>query len=349
MKVLLYFEGKKLISKSGIGRAMKHQIAALTSEGIDYTTNPNDEYDILHINTVGPRSSSLIKHSRKLGKKVVYHAHSTEEDFKDSFVLSNRVAPEFKKRLVSLYSKADRIITPTPYSKKLIEGYGIQQPVHAISNGIDLDQFQYNQNKIRHFKAYFGLQPDEKVILSVGLFFERKGLLDFIEVAKQLPQYKFIWFGHTPLYSIPKKIRSLILKDHPKNVIFPGYISGSVLEGAYCGADAFFFPSKEETEGIVVLEALASYQQIILRDIPVFDPWMQDTKNCYKGKSVDDFVRLVENVAERRLPDLKEAGRKTAEKRSIPTVGRQLREVYDLLLQEKTVSHRTGIQLSVMK
>lgn len=40
------------------------------------------------------------------------------------------------------------------------------------------------------------------------------------------------------------------------------------------GADAFFFPSREETEGIVVLEALASRQHLVLRDIPVYDGWV---------------------------------------------------------------------------
>lgn len=336
MKVLLYFEGEKVISKSGIGRAMKHQMAALTSQGIEYTTDPNDDYDILHINTIGPGSAPLIKKCRKLGRKVIYHAHSTEEDFRNSFMLSNQIAPAFKKRLVYLYSKADRIITPTPYSKSLIESYGIDLPIHAISNGIDLDRFNYNEENIQAFRDYFKLQDNQKVIISVGLFFERKGILDFIEVAKRMPQYTFIWFGHVPLYSIPKNIRNIVTKDHPENVIFPGYISGSVIEGAYCGADAFFFPSKEETEGIVVLEALASYQQVILRDIPVFDPWMKHGVNCYKGTTIEDFCDLVEGVAEQRLPNLKEEGRKTAIARSIPEIGKQLKEVYELVMADET-------------
>lgn len=334
MKVLLYFEGEKVISKSGIGRAMKHQMAALTSQGIEYTLNPDDDYDILHINTIGPNSSALIRKARNKHKKVIYHAHSTEEDFRNSFMLSNQIAPLFKKRLVHLYSKADRIITPTPYSKMLIESYGIDLPVHAISNGIDLEKFNYNKEKIQAFHEYFDVKDGEKVIICVGLFFVRKGILDFIEVAKRLPQYKFVWFGHVPLYSIPKQIRDIVTKDHPDNVIFPGYVSGPVIEGAYCGADAFFFPSMEETEGIVVLEALASYQQVILRDIPVFDPWMKDKVNCYKGRNVEEFTKLVEDVVEKRLPDVSQEGRKTAALRSIPEVGKELRQVYELVLQE---------------
>lgn len=333
MKVLLYFEGKKIISKSGIGRAMKHQIAALTSQNIEYTLSAKDDFDILHINTVGITSFHMIKKARKNGKKIIYHAHSTEEDFRNSFMFSNQIAPFFKKHICYLYKKADLIITPTPYSKSLLENYGINVPIYAISNGINLNKFNYNENKIKKFREYFHLKEEDKVVISVGLFFERKGILDFIEVAKKLPEYKFIWFGHVPLYSIPKKIRNIVKKDHPSNVIFPGYVSGDVIEGAYCGANAFFFPSKEETEGIVVLEALASYQKVIIRDIPVFEPWLKNNVNCYKGKTVEDFTYLVKNAVEEKLPDVRINGRKTAEERSIKEIGKRLREVYEEALR----------------
>ena len=332
MKIYLYFEGEKIIQTSGIGRAMKHQMAALTSAGIDFSIEPCEDYDILHINTVGPSSYGMIKKARKLGKKVIYHAHSTEEDFRNSFVLSNQIAPLFKKHLVSLYSKADYIITPTPYSKKLLEGYGITLPIAALSNGIDLKRFEPDAGKIRAFRNYFSLTPEDKVVISVGLYFDRKGILDFVEVAKRLPQYQFIWFGYTPLYSIPKHIRQVITHDHPSNVLFPGYIKGDMIEGAYAGADCFFFPSKEETEGIVVLEGLAARQNIVLRDIGVFEPWMKSAVNCYKGRNVDEFCELVQGVVEKTLPDVSEAGHQTAQERSIEAVAQGLKKIYEEVL-----------------
>lgn len=334
MKVYLYFEGKKMIQTSGIGRAMKHQIAALTSAGVEFTTNPCDDYDILHINTVGPNSYGMIKKARKLGKKVIYHAHSTEEDFRNSFILSNQIAPFFKKHLISLYTKADYIITPTPYSKQLLEGYGITVPIAALSNGIDLSRFEPDSRKIHEFRNYFSLRSEDKVVISVGLYFDRKGILDFVEVAKRLPQYRFIWFGYTPLYSIPKHIRQVVTRDHPDNVLFPGYIKGDMIEGAYAGADCFFFPSKEETEGIVVLEGLAARQNIVLRDIGVFKPWMKSYENCYMGSNVDEFVELVEGVVEHTLPDVSEKGHQTAQMRSIEAVGQGLKAIYEEVLKE---------------
>ena len=68
MKVLLYLEAEHYLRKSGIGRAIKHQERALTLAGIDYTTNPEDDYDLVHINTYGLKSWRLMKRAKKAGK-----------------------------------------------------------------------------------------------------------------------------------------------------------------------------------------------------------------------------------------------------------------------------------------
>lgn len=65
MKVLLYFQNYNLITKSGIGRALKLQIKALESNGIEYTLDPNDTYDIAHINTYWAKSYRVLKKCKK--------------------------------------------------------------------------------------------------------------------------------------------------------------------------------------------------------------------------------------------------------------------------------------------
>ena len=117
MRILLYTENEKLLAKSGLGKAIKHQMKALELAGISYTTNPFDDYDILHINTYFPVSYRLACKAKKRGKKIVYHAHSTEEDFRNGFVFSKQVSPLFKKWLIRCYSLGDVIVTPTCYSK----------------------------------------------------------------------------------------------------------------------------------------------------------------------------------------------------------------------------------------
>ena len=71
MKVLLYTENEKMIGKSGLGKAIKHQMKALSYAGVPYTTNPSDDYDILLINTYFPKSYRLAKKAKKRGKKII--------------------------------------------------------------------------------------------------------------------------------------------------------------------------------------------------------------------------------------------------------------------------------------
>lgn len=331
MKIKLYFGDEDKIKKSGIGRALVHQMKALELNGIEYTHDTNaTDYDILHINTIFPSSPGEVRKARKLGKKVVYHAHSTAEDFGGSFMMSDALTPLYKKWLLSLYGKADVLITPTPYSKKLIESYGLNKKVFAISNGVDLDDFNPTPEQIQAFKDYFHI-TDEKVIMSVGWLFERKGFDTFCEVALALPRYKFIWFGDVTLSNPTRKIRKY-LHHLPSNVILPGYVEGDVIKGAYGGADVFFFPSREETEGIVVLEALAAKANIILRDISVYDEWLINKKSVYKGKTNDDFIRLINGLVNGSLPSLKEEGYKVAQARNLETIGKELKEVYEYVM-----------------
>lgn len=332
MNILLYQKGEKILRKSGIGRAMKHQMQALELAGVNYTIDPKENYGLVHINTIDPFARMMARKAKRKGIPVVYHAHSTEEDFKNSFIFSNQISPLFKRWIISSYKLGDYILTPTPYSKSILEGYGINKPIQAISNGIDLDRFKEDALKVNKYRDFFHIKEKEKVIISVGLYFERKGLPDFIELAKRMPEYRFIWFGHSSLSTVTKGIRDSI-KEKPDNLELPGYIAGDIIEGAYGDADIFLFPSYEETEGIVVLEALAAKCQVILRDIPVYDPWMIDKINCYKADNNNEFESLVHSLLDGTLDETVEEGYEVAEERAIEEIGFQLKEVYNRLTE----------------
>ncbi|AND78966.1 glycosyltransferase family 4 protein [Streptococcus pantholopis] len=331
MKVLLYLEAENYLRKSGIGRAIKHQKRALDLVGQAYTTDPDEDYDLVHINTYGFKSWRLMSKAQKAGKKVIMHGHSTEEDFRDSFIGSNLLAPLFRRHLCHFYRKADAIITPTVYSKALIEGYGINKPIYAVSNGIDLSRYTKDKEKEKAFRDYFGLSADQKVVMCAGLYFIRKGIDEFVQVAEAMPDVRFIWFGETNKLVIPQRVRRIVAKKHPDNVTFAGYIKGDVFEGAMSGSDAFFFPSREETEGIVVLEALASRQQLVLRDIPVYQGWL-DKSEAEFASDVSGFVAALRFVLG-GSNDKPQKGYAVAESRSLDRVGRQLVEVYEKVME----------------
>lgn len=336
MKVLLYTENFKDVEKSGVGKAIEHQKKALKKVHVPYTTNEKDDYDIIHINTIFPKSVIVAKINKAKGKKVIFHAHSTEEDFRNSFKFSNGVAPAFKQWLKFAYKQADLIITPTPYSKKLLDSYNLDKEIVPISNGIDLDFFKYNKEEGQEFRQKYGFKETDKVIISVGLYIERKGILEFLELAKRMPTYKFVWFGYTNPALITTKV-SEALKKRTDNVYLPGYVQSSELKKAYSGCDVYIFPTKEETEGIVLLEALAMKTKTIISDIPIYDGWLLDGVNIYKAKNINEFEMKIRKIVNNELPDLTNEGYKVAEERSIENIGKKLKKVYEKVMEKDLV------------
>ena len=334
MKVLLYTEGEKYTSKSGLGKAIKHQMKALESVGVEYTTNKKDDYDIVHINFYGPKSYFLAKNAHKKGKKVVYHAHSTEEDYKNGFILAKQTAHLFKKWLIKCYSLGDVIVTPTPYSKKLIEGYGIKKKIYAISNGIELDLFKEDKQAGERFRKKYGYTKDDKIIIGIGLYITRKGIVDFVELAKRLPEYKFIWFGYSPLAAATKDVREAV-NTKLENLVFAGYVEQSIIRDAMNGCDIYLFPTFEETEGIPIIEACACKTTAIVRDIPIFEDWLTDGKNVYKAKDVDEFETKIRKIINKELPKIGNNAYDIAKERDIKEVGKQLKKVYESLMENE--------------
>ena len=335
MKILLYAEGLKTIGKSGLGKAIKHQMKALKDEHIEYTLNPKDDYDILHINTWFLKSYFMAKKAKKKNKKVVYHAHSTEEDYKNGFIFAKQTSKLIKWWLIKCYSLGDVIVTPTLYSKKLLQGYkGLEnKKIYAISNGVELDFFYKNKKLGKDFRKKYGYTGDDKVIIGIGLYIERKGIVDFVELAKRMPEYKFIWFGYSPLAAATRPVRKAV-NTKLDNLTFAGYVERDMIRAALNGCDLYLFPTFEETEGIPIIEAISCGADAIIRDIPIFDDWLEDGKNVYKAKDVDDFEIKIKKFLNGELKSVADNAYPIALERSQDNIGKQLKQVYEEVLKK---------------
>ena len=332
MSVCIYRGGYNTVRKSGVGKALEHQAAALKSAGLPLVdqlppAGPEARECVVHLNTVLPSALLAAARAHARGCKVVYYGHSTMEDFRNSFLGSNLLAPLFKRWLILCYRQGDVVITPSVYSRRILMGYKIGRPIYTLSNGIDTDFFKPDAGRAARFRTRYSLGEGQKCVISVGHWMVRKGLPDFVELARRMPQVRFIWFGQTDDALLTDEIRQA-MEAAPGNVLFAGYVNAEELCDAYCGADAFVFLSHEETEGIVVLEALACGIPTLLRDIPVYDNWLQDGRSVYKAATLDQFESRLKDMLAGHLPSLKDGGMAVAEARSLRQIGQGLCRIY---------------------
>lgn len=332
MSVCIYRGGYETVRRSGVGKALEHQTAALQSVGLPLVdaippAGPAAKGCVVHLNTVLPGAPLAAARAHARGCKVVYYGHSTMEDFRNSFFGSNLLAPLFKRWLIFCYRQGDVVITPSVYSRRILMGYKIGRPIYALSNGIDTGFFHPDADRAARFRARYGLAEGQKCVISVGHWMVRKGLPDFVELARRMPEVRFIWFGQTAETLLTDEVRRA-MDAAPGNVLFAGYVNAEELCDAYCGADAFAFLSYEETEGIVVLEALACGIPTIVRDIPVYANWLVDGKSVYKAASTGEFEEKLRDMLSGHLPSLQAGGMAVAEARSLGQIGQALCRIY---------------------
>ena len=330
MKVCLYLELEKLLSRSGIYSAFRNHLQALKTAGVEVTTDPQDRYDLLHLHWLGPKSLWYLRRARKKGIPVVLHAHSIGSyDFAGGFTGTSLVAPLYERYLDRAYRLADALFVPPEFAKQMLSKRGLGA-VFVVSNGIDLSRFRFSEEKRRTWRERLGLK--RFTVYCSGNILLRKGVIDFIEVARALPELAFVWFGQYwgPLGFHPRMYKAL--KRRPKNLLFPGFVREP--EGAYAACDLFFFPTYGENQPLVVLEAAALGRPLVLRDVPAFSELVHGVQ-CLKGATVEEFIAHIQRMAEepaRRLALSREAYR-WAMGHSLPEVGRRLASLYRAVLE----------------
>ncbi len=320
-----------MLKGSGIGTAIEHQRQALELVDIEVTRSHREKFDIIDINTIGPRAAYVAHKMRWKGVPVVMHTHTTAEDFANSFKFSNQLAPRLKGYLKYFYNQADMLISPTSYARDRVTGYGVNaKAMEVISNGVDTESFRYDLNLRESFRNMHGMQG--VCVYSVGHVFKRKGVLDFLRLAREFPENEFMWIGRVYKNLVGSDIMSAV-DNRPDNVRFTGYVKDVV--AANCAGDIFLFPSYCENQGIAILEAACCAQAMIVRDIPAYDGWLIDGENCLMVKDEEGFKRHLERLIEDE--DLRARLGKNAHKmsadHSLKIVGKQLRNAYESVLE----------------
>ena len=335
MRVSHYFEGEGTVT-GGFAQSVHNQRAILDRHGIEYTTDPTLDVDLLHCNNMGPRSVYWAKRARRAGVPVLAHTHNTAADFRDSFVFSNLLSYPLKPWLAYAYGQADHLVCPSEHNREVIAGY-TDTPATVISNGFDGDRFTgYDDPDLRReYLERYDLEPP--VVFMFGHVIKRKGLETFVETARAMPDTDFAWFGYLAptggrfdRFLQPRETRRLV-GESPDNCTFTGYIEDP--RGAPAAGDILFWPSHNENEGMALLEMMHCGVPPVVRAIPTYD-WLDDGEGCLKVERESEFVDAIRRL--REDPDLRERVGAVAAERSeaftLEAVGEELVGLYERLV-----------------
>lgn len=284
------------IKGQGVLSAHDEQVN-LVKEIKDFNIEENkiDCCDITHFHTVNFEYFLLLPFLKNKSTTIGY-VHFVPETLENSLHLFKPFKHIFYKYLIKFYSSMDKLVVVNPYFIDILSSYGIDKnKIQYIPNFVSSDNFYKKTKKQKdELRDIFDIPKNKFVVLSVGQLQKRKGVLEFIDLAKSMPDIEFLWAGAAVFGKMSEgydEIKTAISNNLPSNVHFLGLINRSQMNDIYNLADVMFLPSYEELFPMCILEAMCVNLPILTRDLDIYNGILFDF--YLSGDNNDEFKELI--------------------------------------------------------
>lgn len=225
------------------------------------------QFDIVHIHTPFIAHYAGLKLAKMLNIPKVETYHTFFEDYLHHYL---PVIPQFLARgLARMISKSqcnqlDVLVSPSQPMLDVLREYGVHTPSEVVATGLQPHSFAEADGLV--FREKYGIPSNRPMLLFVGRVAHEKNIGFLLEVVRILadvvPDVLLLITGEGPAEAtLKKQVQQLGIQKH---VQFLGYLDRSTeLNACYRSADVFVFASKSETQGLVLLEAMAQATPVV--------------------------------------------------------------------------------------
>lgn len=296
-------------------------------------------YTLIHVQTPFVAHYSGVYLARKLGIPIVETYHTHFEDYLGHYLpwiptrWLQRAAQRFTRNQCH---QVNALIVPSRPVLEVMHRYGVQTPTHIIPTGLHLAEFQGGDGVL--FRTRHSIDPDRPVLVHVGRVAHEKNidfLLQVVALVRQtIPDVLLLIVGEGPAQPhLERLVKQLDLKA---NIRFVGYLDRKrELLDCYRAGDLFVFASRTETQGLVLLEAMALGVPVVA----FAAMGTRDILNAQRGAWVTEdhpqpFAEAVQNLLANpvRRAQLAQDAREYAQTWSAREQAQKLVEVYRTIL-----------------
>jgi 1,2-diacylglycerol 3-alpha-glucosyltransferase len=218
-------------------------------------------FDVVHVHTPFVAHYAGVRLARRLGLPLVETYHTFFEEYAPLYFprLPAALGRWAARRLtVSQCRQVDALIVPSPQMLGRLAQYGIRAQAHVLPTGIDPAAFRDGDGA--RFRRAHAIPADRPVLVFISRVAHEKNI-DFllrmlVPLRADVPDILLVVAGEGPALPHVRQLTARL--GLAANVLFVGYLerSGPLLD-CYRAANAFVFASRTETQGLVLLEALA--------------------------------------------------------------------------------------------
>ena len=317
--------------------------------------------DVIHSQTEFAIGTFARLIAKQYNIPLVHTYHTMYEDY--IYYITKGYFEKSSKKLVEYLTKfycdktATELIVPTSKTYKLFkEKYKEENNINIIPTGIEVERFfkeSINLKELLELKKTLNIGKKDFVLLFVGRLGEEKNVEFLIKAHKELikedPNIKLIIVGDGPDKEKYEELTSKL--ELEKNIIFTGKAAWEEMPYYYHIADVFVTASKTETQGLTVIEAMASNLIPVCMKDEAFESMITDELNGLLFRTQEeylkDIMRLHDNPSE--LEVFNRQARIQAETYSSKYYADRVLAVYNRAILEKKQANRFGIISKIAK
>lgn len=317
--------------------------------------------DVIHSQTEFAIGTFARLFAKQYNIPLVHTYHTLYEDY--VHYITKGYFDKSSKKIVEYLSKfycettATELIVPTNKIYKLFkEKYKFEKNIHIIPTGIEVERF-YKENvdekEVDNLRKALNLSKKDFTILFVGRLAEEKNIEFLInsqnELVKKYKNIKLIIVGDGPDKEKYEKLSSDLGLDD--NIIFTGKAAWGDMPYYYHVADVFATASKTETQGLTIIEAMASnVVPVCMRD-EAFQSMVTEDLNGLFFETEEEYQKQILYLYENRteLQKIDKQARIQAEHYSSKNYADRVLEVYHRAIKEKQEENRFGIISKIIK
>ena len=300
--------------------------------------------DIAHSHCPFFMGDFALRLSRQHAIPLVFTYHTMFEQYVHDWPVQNEGVKRFIIKYAAGYANlADRVIVPSESVQEILFKRGVKTPMEVVPTGVDLDRFSKGDGK--GFRQRNNIPTDAKVIGHAGRLAPEKNL-DFlitcmVESLKKDSRIHALIVGKGPAEKMIKD--TFKQAGLEKRLHLVGVLHYQDLVDAYFAMDVFAFASLSETQGIVLIEAMAAGVPVVALDAPGARDVVKDRKsgrllNELDQQSYVDALLWVLHCSAEESQNVKQAARITAQKYSISLSAKHMLEIYENVRSRKSIS-----------
>jgi len=225
------------------------------------------QFDLLHIHTPFVAHYAGLKLATMLDLPLMETYHTFFEDYLHHYLpwIPKAIACALARQISkNQCNQVDAIVAPSNPMLNVLRNYGVTSKAEVIATGLQASSFKEADGDT--FRQKYGIALKRPMLLYVGRVAHEKNIGFLLTVIKKLiqqsPDALLVITGEGPAeVSLHAQTKSLGLEN---NVQFIGYLDRNTeLNACYHAADVFVFASKSETQGLVLLEAMAQSTPVV--------------------------------------------------------------------------------------